>query len=478
MTPREYYRSYYPYESLVAFLTCNGVYSLADCEFALEGKSASGGKIYKRYVSVRTAAELRERVSTFTGISAFHFGAIYSDGPTNRATGSVPMCRVLSFDIDLTDKEFLSLSCPNGDVSPELCDAAYFVSAMSAYILRLVLQEAFGYSKILIVYSGRRGVHVHVCDEGAMRLDNEARSAIVSYINGSMDDNGLHATSTVRLVMEMHNLRREVYRSFEKYLVKRMGILDNYSARVDFVNRLNLSKHEAHGVIAPVLATLAEDVMDEETGAGAWAHIERKVRCIDIEWVSARLDCVVLAYVWPRLDENVTRAMGHLIKVPFSCHAASGRVAVAMATEREAIYRFKPARDAPSLECWDQGVMDAAVARFSAEPPPPAPCAQMDVEDHAMVVSAREPGANKRKLPRRSDVRRKPSPLVPASTRPSWATRGDTPTATATRAPTQAQTVKETVAEAVSRLVLKQVSAADATRRDKTWVGMPLDAAS
>ena len=75
LTPGEYYAKHYPYEQLVKLLTRNGD-DLANCEFALDGKTASGDKLYKRYVSVRNAAELRAAVSRFPGIRAFHFRRI------------------------------------------------------------------------------------------------------------------------------------------------------------------------------------------------------------------------------------------------------------------------------------------------------------------------------------------------------------------------------------------------------------------
>ena len=147
-------------------------------------------------------------------------------------------------DIDLTDKPYLNLNDASGKVSPELCDAAYPVSAMSAYILRRLLEKAFGYTKILIVYSGRRGVHVHVFDENAMQLSDSGRSAVVSFLNGNTHESGLSSAPGVRQVMVMYDLMREVYRSFNKFIIGKMNVLDNCSARVQFINQLNLSRYE------------------------------------------------------------------------------------------------------------------------------------------------------------------------------------------------------------------------------------------
>ena len=220
-TAAEYYAHHYPYEKLVKLLTRNGD-KLEDCEFAIEGKTASGDKLYKRYVSVRGSSELRDAVCRFPGVKAFHFGAFYSNGSAKEAVKSgesVPVRRVLSFDIDLTDLEFLSLKDADGSVSAEKCDEAYPVSAAAAYIVRTVMRKAFGFREILVVYSGRRGVHVHVFDDKAMGLNDDERSAVLDYVNCGMAKTELHAPAGVRLIMDLHGLRDLVYNTFHTYIV-------------------------------------------------------------------------------------------------------------------------------------------------------------------------------------------------------------------------------------------------------------------
>jgi DNA primase small subunit len=469
ITMLDYYRDKYPYKQLVALLTSNGD-KLADCEFAIEGRTADGASLYKRYVSATSAQDLRRQVCAFTGVRAFHFGAFYDRGVNKqliRAGESRATRRVLSFDIDLTDKEFLKTTDGGGAVSAELCDRAYPVSAMSAYILRVLLNEAFGFQRVLVVYSGRRGVHVHVFDEVAMAMGDEQRASVLTYVNGEMHENLLHVRPEVRAVMVVQDLRGEVYRCFEG-LVSKLGILDSLNDRVSFVNRLDLLRREEHEKIGPVLTTLAEDVLEPETGLRAWQLIQDKVKSVvfkgaDCEWVQERLDCVVLAYVWPRLDANVTKDTKHLTKVPFSCHAASGRVAAATPRDFRGLFKYKPQRNAPSIRDWDDARMEAAVALFAAPgaAPPPEGAA-------GSVGASPKPPRVLGWMSQKATRKTKRSPLVP-----DWAVAEEQRPAfeapLSDRQAARAEEVKQVV-----DAVMRQVTDADKKRRCETHVGMPL----
>jgi len=411
VTAAEYYKLFFPYKRLCELLTCNGD-ELANIEFALEGE------VYKRYVSVRSAAELKAAVVNFPGIKTLHFGAVYSGRPSNSAYVSAPARRVLSFDIDLTDKAWLPLKAC-GVVLLKACDQAWPVCAASVDILKRLLEEAFGFTRVLVVYSGRRGVHVHVFDDAAMRLSSEGRKAIVGYINGNLGADQNRMASGVRLVMKMHNLKRWVYIWFNE-LVCRTGLFDNLGARQDFVDRLDLDKY---AFLREELGSLADEAMDKPDGQDAWRHIVQKVSAVKPKapWVLERLDCAVLAYVWPILDENVTRDLAHLTKVPYACHATARRVACAV--DLKNFWDFRPLWDAPTLDSWDQDKMNATLKHFHArgdkeeeEAAVEAAETLCDMEDLVPAATGKRPAAASQSAsPRKMTWKRKQSPLVPTN---------------------------------------------------------------
>jgi len=50
-------------------------------------------------------------------------------------------------------------------------------------VINVILEEDFDFKNLLWVFSGRRGIHAWVCDEGAREMTNEMRSAVVQYCN-------------------------------------------------------------------------------------------------------------------------------------------------------------------------------------------------------------------------------------------------------------------------------------------------------
>jgi len=59
------------------------------------------------------------------------------------------------------------------------------------------------------------------------------------------------------------------------------------------------------------------------------------------------LDEVILAYVWPRIDINVTKGLNHLIKAPFVAHPKTMRIAVPLQV-RTVLDIFNP-RQCPTV---------------------------------------------------------------------------------------------------------------------------------
>lgn len=55
----------------------------------------------------------------------------------------------------------------------------------AATVLKNLLTKEFGFKHILFVYSGRRGIHIWVCDRRARVLTDSQRSNIVNYVTFS-----------------------------------------------------------------------------------------------------------------------------------------------------------------------------------------------------------------------------------------------------------------------------------------------------
>ena len=51
--------------------------------------------------------------------------------------------------------------------------------------MKYILEERFGFKQLLFVFSGRRGIHIWVCDKRARQLTDSQRKAIVDYISFS-----------------------------------------------------------------------------------------------------------------------------------------------------------------------------------------------------------------------------------------------------------------------------------------------------
>jgi len=418
LLPEEYYRYHFPWEALAQLATLSG-HPLEKREFAAEGD------IYKRFIEAASARDLKAAALRVPDLASLHIGAIYDNGPAlagKKTPGklSVPICKEMVFDIDLTDYgDLLDLTTPDGAVDLAACDRAWPHAAVAVFFLQAMLRDQFGYSRFLLVYSGRRGCHLHVLDDRARTASDEVRAAVASFVNVSLTV-GPHARGTrdLRRMLAPYGYWDAIEYAFEELFVN-SDHFESVSNVEEFVARLALDQDGARN--------LADDAAFKETPAEVWAYIKRVVTDISRlpkqRFVLDILKETIFAYVWPRIDFNVTSKMGHLIKTPWVAHPQTGRIAVPI--DPTDYWRFDPSKvpslsnlgpdfeayadlkrwiwkDASQLEMWER--------------PPPRRARKFAVRsrDEGDVEDLVPSPARAPQRPRSARFTRKVSPLVPA----------------------------------------------------------------
>lgn len=86
--------------------------------------------------------------------------------------------RFLALDVDLNDYgHFRSLVCSCGDQKRACADCWNFFMTRSVIpVVQKCLRDTWGFEDIAYVFSGRRGLHVHVRDLRATRMNSQQRS--------------------------------------------------------------------------------------------------------------------------------------------------------------------------------------------------------------------------------------------------------------------------------------------------------------
>ena len=73
-----------------------------------------------------------------------------------------------------------------------ICPKCWKFMTNAAIVLKNILTKEFGFKHILFVYSGRRGIHIWVCDRRARALTDQQRSNIVNYVTFTPSTSMLH----------------------------------------------------------------------------------------------------------------------------------------------------------------------------------------------------------------------------------------------------------------------------------------------
>ncbi|KAJ8904350.1 hypothetical protein NDN08_000871 [Rhodosorus marinus] len=322
------------------------------------------GDVYLRFRSFANADELLETLKKQTPIK-IDIGAVYNISPKERANvgaSLVPLEKELVIDIDMTDYYDVMGDLKEGD-PVDVCDRNWQYIAGAVQIVDTALREDFGFRHLLWVYSGRRGVHCWVADQGARSLSNEARSAIVSYLSVKMvsEDNAGRRIDDITnpLHPSLSRAKREVCEPlFNEFVLKDQGMMttpQRIKQMLSFIPNPALREQ--------LLDRLTSTSSKNWSGTDKWERVKHDL----IKHSETKTaDYILFHYTYPRLDVNVSRDLGHLLKGPFCVHPGTGRVCVPFRAEE--CEQFMPAKYAPHIENLIEDVNNVVKGQKEGEP--------------------------------------------------------------------------------------------------------------
>nr|XP_040048494.1 DNA primase small subunit isoform X1 [Gasterosteus aculeatus aculeatus] len=316
-----YYRRLFPFSQYFRWLNYGGVQKnyFQNREFSFTLKD----DIYVRYQSFSTQTELEKEMQKMNPYK-IDIGAIYSHRPSQHNTVKSGTFQALEkelvFDIDMTDYDDVRSCCSAADI----CCKCWTLMTIAIRILDRALRDDFGFQQLLWVYSGRRGVHCWVCDEGARKLSSAARSAVAEYL--SLVKGGDDTLKKVVLTDPIHPFIRESLLLVERYF-SRYALLEQ-----DILGRKESVEKVLSLVPEDVRKELQQVFQNEKKPETRWKLV--KDHAIRKQGTSKKGQHfekeIMLQYCYPRLDVNVSKGVNHLLKSPFSVHPKTGRISVPM----------------------------------------------------------------------------------------------------------------------------------------------------
>lgn len=326
----EYYERFFPYRTWFQWLNHSPIpdRDFTNREFAFTVANASdGSEHYMRHQSFTDVEQFKKKVLGLEP-KRFEVGAVYQEIPReSRRLGrtGVPLTKELVFDIDLTDYDKFRTCC----TGEKCCMRCWQFATVAIDVLSAAFEQDFGFKHVLWVFSGRRGVHAWVCDERARKLDDQQRSDLVDYLS-------LLGTASPQRPLHPHLLRSLdiCTRYFDSVVLAGQDPWKTREQSVELAKRFEKVNTELGNQLRQQWATSAS------TSAEKWRDIDVvaqqlvKRAKVNLQLVQETKQNIVFEYLYPKLDVNVSRARGHLLKSPFCVHPSTGKVCVPINLEK------------------------------------------------------------------------------------------------------------------------------------------------
>eukprot|EP01071_Lankesteria_metandrocarpae_P014417 Lankesteria_metandrocarpae@DN8434_c0_g1_i1.p1 len=327
---RFYYDRIFPFNLLFKWLTYHQMSTdpnyFAKREFAIV-MARGEDDIYSRWNAFKSAQAWRQKIITQEiPPHKMDIGALYSIPVSDKQTFSHsfrPLERELVFDIDMDDYDEIRSCCKEKKV----CIKCWKFLSLAMRLLTESLREDFGFTHVLWVFSGRRGLHGWVVDEAARILPSDARAGIIDYL--TLVTGSAHQRKKVSIFNRngrVHPMITRAYNTSCLYfdtIVEDQLLFERDSKNIETVFA-HLSRRTGDA-----FKTVLEQEWTSGSSIDFWTLLRKYVP--KAEWTS--LAEIVLSFSYPRLDVNVSKDISHLLKAPFCCHLATGKLCVPIPPE-------------------------------------------------------------------------------------------------------------------------------------------------
>ncbi|KFU83651.1 DNA primase small subunit, partial [Chaetura pelagica] len=194
--------------------------------------------------------------------------------------------------------------------------------------------EDLGVRHRLWVYSGRRGVHCWVCDDAVRRWSPALRAAAVEYL--TLVKGGAETVKKVNISEPIHPFISSCPRG--------------YPSQSSFMPVLDLEQGGLWGRVGLAVPVIGLDRPSQHREPLQGEFPRKRDSVQRWELLKGRMErtrvragksapCyadweIMLQFCFPRLDINVSKGLGHLLKSPFSVHPKTGRISVPLDLQR------------------------------------------------------------------------------------------------------------------------------------------------
>jgi len=332
-----YFQRLFPASKFVQWLGYGSPEYFARREFSF----TLAGDIYLRFRSFSDASELQKDL-TRKKPEKIDIGGVYNVPP--KAKDSSPVFHALEkelvFDVDISDYDDVRACCQDKGI----CDKCWPLMACAAQVLARFLKDDFGYQHLLFVFSGRRGLHCWVCDRAARTLSDEARCAIIGYLNvyEGGEAQRLNIESQLRRG-GLHPSLEDVYQTIIQPTFNAM-FLSEENNRENCITEEKVAK-TVYSMIARQLKPFGTEESEKllkalnvnKPAVERWKAVQKFCDGQKASWVPRYVEFCCL---YPRLDINVSKHCNHLLKAPFVVHPGTGNICLPIPIEE--IEEFKP----------------------------------------------------------------------------------------------------------------------------------------